>query len=54
MLRTSLTACGIPVVLATVGSVARLMARVDLVVVGTEAVSENGGIINRVRRYLSS
>ncbi|KAL8439974.1 hypothetical protein Efla_004762 [Eimeria flavescens] len=48
MLRASLTACGIPAVLATVGSVARLMARVDLVVVGTEAVAESGGIINRV------
>ncbi|KAL8455927.1 hypothetical protein Emag_000170 [Eimeria magna] len=49
VLKASLTACGIPCVLATVGSVARLMARVDLVVVGTEAVAESGGIINRVR-----
>lgn len=48
ILRANLMACGIPAVLATVGSVARLMARVDLVVVGTEAVAENGGIINRI------
>ncbi|OEH79917.1 eukaryotic initiation factor- alpha subunit [Cyclospora cayetanensis] len=48
MLRAALSACGIPAVLASVGSVARLISKVDLVVMGTEAVSENGGIINRI------
>ncbi|CDJ59673.1 translation initiation factor eIF-2B subunit alpha, putative, partial [Eimeria maxima] len=47
-LLASLSACGIPASLSSVSLVASLMERVDLVVVGAEAVAENGGIINRV------
>ncbi|PFH32319.1 putative eukaryotic initiation factor-2B, alpha subunit [Besnoitia besnoiti] len=48
VLMESINSIGIPVVATSVCSIGRLMARVDLVVVGAEAVAENGGIVNRV------
>jgi len=42
---------GIPVTLTTDNAVAHVMSTVDLVLVGAEAVVENGGIISRIGTY---
>jgi len=42
---------GIPVTLITDNAVAHLMSRVDMVLVGAEAVVENGGIVSRIGTY---
>jgi translation initiation factor eIF-2B subunit alpha len=39
---------GVPVVLILDSTVARIMDKVDLVLVGAEAIVENGGILNKV------
>ncbi|ESS29648.1 putative eukaryotic initiation factor-2B, alpha subunit [Toxoplasma gondii RUB] len=48
LLMESISANGIPVSNTSVCSIGRLMAKIDMVVVGAEAVAENGGIVNRV------
>lgn len=41
----------IPVTLIMDAAVAHFMERVDLVLMGAEAIVENGGIINKVEKF---
>eukprot|EP00163_Fabomonas_tropica_P012014 TRINITY_DN2308_c0_g1_i5.p2 TRINITY_DN2308_c0_g1~~TRINITY_DN2308_c0_g1_i5.p2 ORF type:complete len:152 (+),score=37.71 TRINITY_DN2308_c0_g1_i5:754-1209(+) len=46
-----LVEAGIPVTVVLDAGVARVMEKVDLVIVGAEGVVENGGIINKIGTY---
>ena len=48
MTARTLHEAGVPVTLTTDNAVAHIMDTVDLVLVGAEAVVENGGIVSRV------
>lgn len=47
----ALTAAGVPCTLVLDTAVAYIMDRIDLVLVGSEAVVESGGLINAVGSY---
>lgn len=47
----ALTAAGVPCTIVLDTAVAYIMDRIDLVLVGSEAVVESGGLINAVGSY---